>query len=104
MGWLWHATGLLFTVVVGPNSALEPAEAVLTETDITASTRRSSALCNGGGGRGLWWVLVGAGIREGILQRRGAYMAATWHALIGLRFYDSKIRILCHQSAEIGAG
>jgi len=51
----------------------------------------------------LRWVLVGAGIREGIMQRRGACAPATWHAL-GLRFYDSKIRILCHQSAEIGAG
>eukprot|EP01047_Picozoa_sp_COSAG01_P045354 COSAG01_NODE_4171_length_5273_cov_169.689602_3_plen_90_part_00 len=37
MGWLWHTTGLLFTVMVGPNSVLELAEAVLSETDITVS-------------------------------------------------------------------
>ena len=36
-----HATGLLFmAMVAGPSSALEPAEAVRTETDITASDHR----------------------------------------------------------------
>jgi hypothetical protein len=76
------------------------------QTSLPPSARRSSALCNGGGGRGLWWVLVGAGIREGMHCRGGARTCNGGDVACtrGLRFYDSKVRILCHQSAEIGAG
>jgi hypothetical protein len=69
-------TGLLFTVVVGPNSALEPAEAVLTETNITASIGPPVVCTLQRWGRP--WLVVGAGgcwyPRGDALQRRGAYM------------------------------